>query len=72
MDDSVPITMVRDMMKQLKKANANLRYTEYHKQDHEVWKRAYAEPDLVSWLSAQHRTPPPDGQVGSGAAPPNR
>ena len=70
-DDSVPITMVRDMMHQLKKAKANLRYTEYHKGDHEVWKRAYADPDLVPWLSAQRRGGP-DSQVGSGAAAPTK
>src|SRR5467141_5125544 len=39
-DETVPVTLVRDMMKQLNKAHANLRYTEYRKTDHEVWKRA--------------------------------
>lgn len=71
-DDSVPITMVRDMMRQLKKAHVNLRYTEYHKGDHEVWKRAYTDPDLVPWLSAQRRRAGPNGQVGSGASPPTK
>jgi predicted peptidase len=71
-DDSVPTTMVRDMMHQLKKANANLRYTEYHKGNHEVWKRAYADPDLVPWLSAQHRGGGLKSQVGSGTSPPTR
>src|ERR1700676_5062926 len=50
-DQKVPVMLVRDMMKQLNKAHANLRYTEYRKTDHEVWKKAFAEPDLLPWLS---------------------
>ncbi len=67
-DQSVPVDMVRSMMKQLKKAHANLRYTEYHKSDHDVWTKAFAEPDLLPWLSAQKRSASGEGQVGSGAA----
>jgi predicted peptidase len=69
-DDSVPVLLVRDMMKQLNKAHANLRYTEYPKTDHEVWKKAFAEPGLLAWLSAQKRGQPAGGQLGSGAAAP--
>jgi predicted peptidase len=54
-DDSVPVTMVRDMMHKLKKANASLRYSEYHKMSREATARAFSEPDLVSWLSSQRR-----------------
>lgn len=54
-DSSVPVTQVRSMMAQLKKAHANLRYTEYHKTGHEVWGKTFAEPDLLPWLSAQKR-----------------
>jgi predicted peptidase len=68
-DVSVPVTMVRTMMTQLKKAHANLRYSEYHKVDTEVWNKAFAEPDLVPWLSSQKRGAPAGGQVGSGAGP---
>jgi predicted peptidase len=71
-DDSVPVSMVRDMMRALKKANAGLRYTEYPKAGHDIWTKAFAEPDLVSWLSAQHRAASPESQVGSGASSPNR
>jgi predicted peptidase len=71
-DQSVPVTMVRSMMAQLKKAHANLRYTEYHRIDHEVWKRAFAEPDLLPWISAQKRSAPAGSQVGSGAWPCSR
>ena len=56
-DDSVPVTVVRSMMSQLRKAHADLRYTEYHKMDHEVWNKAFAEQDLLPWLSSQKRKP---------------
>jgi predicted peptidase len=71
-DQSVPVTMVRSMIAQLRKAHANLRYTEYHKSDHEVWNKAFAEADLVPWLSSQQRKQPAGSQVGSGATPPSR
>ena len=65
-DDSVPVLLVREMMKQLNKAHANLRYTEYRKTGHDVWKKAFAEPDLLAWLSSQKRGQPAGGQLGSG------
>jgi predicted peptidase len=70
-DQVVPVDLVREMIKQLKKLNADLRYTEYHKVNHEVWNRAFAEPELVPWLSSQRRKSREEGQVGTGAAPPN-
>jgi len=54
-DRTVPVALIREMMKQLKKLDANLRYTEYHKVDHDVWNQAFAEPELVPWLSSQRR-----------------
>jgi len=70
-DSAVPVTQVRSMIAQLKKAHANIRYTEYHRISHEVWIKAFAEPDLLPWLSAQKRTGrgPAPSQVGSGATP---
>ena len=61
-DRTVPVDLIRQMMKQLKKLNANLRYTEYHKVDHEVWNQAFAEPQLAAWLSSQRRGKPAEGQ----------
>lgn len=66
-DDTVPLLLVQQMVKQLKKAHANLRYTEYPKTGHDVWKKAFAEPDLLAWLSSQQLGHPAGGQVGSGA-----
>jgi len=70
-DSSVPVTQVRSMMAQLKKAHANLRYTEYHKTGHEVWTKVFAEPGLLPWLFSQKRSAPPAtaSQLGSGATP---
>jgi hypothetical protein len=48
--------MVREMMRQLKKAKAEVRYSEYRKVGREVWTKALAEPELVSWLAAQRRS----------------
>ena len=69
-DQTVPVTMVRDMMKQLKKANANLRYTEYHKADHDIWDRAFAEPELIPWLASLKRAASSTSQLGTSATPP--
>jgi len=66
-DETVPVLLVREMMKQLNKAHAHLRYTEYRKIDHEVWKKAFAEPELLPWLSSQKRVQAARGQLGSGA-----
>jgi predicted peptidase len=71
-DQNVPVDLVREMMKQLRKLNADLRYTEYHKVNHEVWNRAFAEPELVPWLSSQKRKNAAEGQVGTGTLPPNQ
>jgi predicted peptidase len=67
-DPSVPVNTVRDMMRQLKNAHASLRYTEYRKAGHEIWDKAFAEPDLLAWLTSQTRrvSPAPEGQLGSG------
>ncbi len=58
MDLTVPVELVRTMVKQLRKGNAQLRYTEYHKMNHEIWERVFAEPELVPWAAAQKRGTP--------------
>jgi len=71
-DRSVPVTQVRSMMAQLKKGHADVRYTEYHKADHDVWNKAFAEPGLLPWLATQQRKLPGSSQVGSRASPSSR
>jgi predicted peptidase len=53
----VPVDLVRTMIKQLKKAGCQVRYSEYHKVGHDVWLKAFAEPDIVPWLAAKKRGP---------------
>jgi len=68
-DDSVPVDLVRDMIRQLKKAKVDMRYSEYRKVDHQVWNKAFAEPDLLPWLSSRKRGGNTEGQLGSGTPP---
>ena len=58
MDLIVPVDLVRTMVKQMRKAHAQLRYTEYHKMNQDIWDTVYAEPDLVPWVAAQKRGTP--------------
>ncbi len=43
------------MIEALRKAGAEPRYTEYEGAGHNVWSRAYVEPELRPWLLAQRR-----------------
>lgn len=63
-EQSVPLDRIREMM------NANLRYTGYHKVDHDVWDKGFAEPDLVLWLSSQRRGKTPQDRQGTASAVP--
>jgi predicted peptidase len=60
-----PKTVVgdRDMIQALKDAGGNARITEYEKQGHAIWGKAYADPGLMPWLFAQVKSPAaPDGR----------
>ena len=63
MDLTVPVELVRTMVKQLRKAGAQVRYTEYPKMNDQIWGKAFAEPDLVPWVAAQRR-----GQAAAAVA----
>ena len=55
-DDSVvPVECSRSMIKAIEKAGGHPRYTEYPGVRHNSWDRAYAEPELLSWLFSQKR-----------------
>ena len=60
MDPAVPVDLVRQMVKQIRKAGGQPRYSEYPKVKNEAWDRAFAEPQLVPWLAAQKRATPLD------------
>lgn len=70
-DQVVPIDTVREMARTLRKQHANFRYSEYHKVGHEVWTKAFTEPDLLRWLISHVRKDEsaPEGQLGSGLPP---
>jgi predicted peptidase len=53
--DSMPVANARDMVAALTAAGGVVKYTEYPDLGHEIWERAFAEPDLPAWLFAQHR-----------------
>jgi len=53
-DDTVPVEESRKMAQALEVAKANFHYTEYPAVGHNAWDKAYAEPELIPWLLAQH------------------
>jgi predicted peptidase len=53
----VPVRFSREMAEELKRAGADVRYTEYPGVGHPSWERAYAEPGLFDWMAQARRTP---------------
>jgi predicted peptidase len=62
-DPVVPVEASRELVEEMRARGADVRYTEYPRVRHNSWDRAFAEPDLMPWLLAQHR-PPPAGVTG--------
>src|SRR6266481_3413075 len=54
-DVVIPVTESRRLIAAIRKVGGHPRYTEYRNVGHDVWIPAFAEPDLVGWLFAQHR-----------------
>jgi predicted peptidase len=54
-DSQVPVEQSRAMVAAIETAGATVRYTEYKALGHSVWRRAYAEKELVEWLFAQRK-----------------
>jgi predicted peptidase len=48
-----PVSESRHMAAALRSVGAAVRYSEYEGVGHDSWDRAYAEPELMSWLLAQ-------------------
>jgi predicted peptidase len=53
-DETIPVTASRQMIAAIKRAGGRPRYTEYRGTGHDIWTRAFAEPELIDWLFAQH------------------
>jgi predicted peptidase len=54
-DEVVPLDRVRAMIAALRASGSTVKYTEYPGVGHNVWERAFVEPDLVPWVFAQRR-----------------
>ena len=54
-DDVVAPYHSQDMATALKAAGANVKFTLYPNANHNSWDSAFAEPDLLPWLFAQHK-----------------
>ena len=54
-DDLAPVELSRDMIKAIKEAGGNPRYTEFQDADHFSWPLAYDTPGLLDWLFDQKR-----------------
>lgn len=52
-DRVVPVRRSREMIQALKKAGRKPKYTEYPNAGHDIWNRAFGEPDLADWLFQQ-------------------
>lgn len=57
-DPAVPVLRSRSAFEALKAAGGDPRYTEYEGMGHNVWSRAYQEPELRAWLLRQRRNEP--------------
>ncbi len=54
-DEVVPLSASEIMVKALKEAGANPRFTIYPDADHDSWTPAFAEPELLPWLFSNKR-----------------
>jgi predicted peptidase len=54
-DTTVLASRSREMVAALRAVSSSVRYTEYPDVAHNVWTRAFTEPDLPEWLFAQRR-----------------
>jgi predicted peptidase len=54
-DYVIPVEHSRKMVEAIRKAGGRPRYTEYARIGHDIWDQAFSEPEIVSWLFAQHR-----------------
>jgi predicted peptidase len=60
-EDAVsPVENTREMVRNLRALGSPVKYTEYPGVGHDSWTRAYAEPELFTWLFAQTRSPGPE------------
>ena len=54
-DDVVSVDVSREVVKELRNAGGNPKYTEYPGVGHDSWTRAYRDSEFIDWLFAQSR-----------------
>jgi len=54
-DTAVPVKKSQELVEALKKAGASPKYTEYPGVGHNSWDKAYATPELWTWLAEQKK-----------------
>jgi len=54
-DPVVPVSLSQELADDFRGRQMNYRYTEYPEGEHDVWHKAWVEPDLLPWLFAQSR-----------------
>lgn len=54
-DEAVPVVRSRSLVAALRQAGVPVKYTEYEGAGHDIWTRAYVEPELAEWLFRQRR-----------------
>lgn len=67
-DDRVPVSASRDMVRDLRAADADVRYTEYEGGGHAIWDQAYRDPQVWRWVFAQERGEEPKPGAADEAA----
>ncbi len=54
-DEVVPVSFSREYARRIKRLGGVVKYTEYPGTGHNSWTQAFAEPNFLSWLFAQHK-----------------
>jgi predicted peptidase len=55
LDPLVPLNRSREMVEALRSCGGDAKLTVYEDADHDSWTRAYAEPDLYTWMLSKRR-----------------
>ena len=56
-DPTVPLSRSEDMVKALKEAGSNPKFTVYPEAKHDSWTETYDNPELYSWFLSHKRSP---------------
>jgi len=65
-DDVISVDVSRRLVKALRDAGGNPKYTEYPGVNHDSWESAYRDPELIEWLFAQSNKKAKTTAVASG------